>query len=121
MEQAKAVAASWARSFMAAALALYMAGVTDPKTLATAGVAAGLIQTTKVLATWGSSQKLTAAGLVWALALILTACGYDGWVRYECQEYESWSKPECQKPQCVPTGTCTDDILGFTSTPSGAP
>jgi hypothetical protein len=40
MEQAKALAASWARSFMAAALALYMAGVTDPKTLAMAGVAA---------------------------------------------------------------------------------
>jgi hypothetical protein len=40
MEQAKALAASWARSFLAAALALYMAGVTDPKTLAMAGVAA---------------------------------------------------------------------------------
>jgi hypothetical protein len=40
MEQAKALAASWARSFLAAALALYMAGVQDPKTLAMAGVAA---------------------------------------------------------------------------------
>ena len=40
MEQAKALAASWARSFMAAALALYMAGVTDPKTLAMGGIAA---------------------------------------------------------------------------------
>jgi len=40
MEQAKALAASWARSFMAAALALFMAGVTDPKTLAMAGAAA---------------------------------------------------------------------------------
>jgi hypothetical protein len=40
MDKTKAVAASWARSFMAAALALYMAGVTDPKTLAMAGVAA---------------------------------------------------------------------------------
>ena len=40
MEQAKALAASWGRSFMAAALALYLAGVTDPKTLAMAGVAA---------------------------------------------------------------------------------
>jgi hypothetical protein len=40
MEQAKALAASWARSFMAASLALYLAGVTDPKTLAMAGVAA---------------------------------------------------------------------------------
>jgi hypothetical protein len=40
MEQAKALAASWGRSFLAAALALYMAGITDPKTLAMGGVAA---------------------------------------------------------------------------------
>ena len=40
MKEAKALVASWGRSFMAAALALYMAGVTDPKTLAMAGVAA---------------------------------------------------------------------------------
>ena len=40
MDKTKAVVASWARSFMAAALALYMAGVTDLKTLAMAGVAA---------------------------------------------------------------------------------
>jgi hypothetical protein len=40
MKEAKALAASWGRSFMAAALALYLAGITDPKTLAMAGVAA---------------------------------------------------------------------------------
>ena len=40
MDKAKALAASWARSFMAAALALYMAGITDPKTLLSAGIAA---------------------------------------------------------------------------------
>jgi hypothetical protein len=40
MDKIKALIASWARSFMAAALALYMAGVTDPKTLAMAGIAA---------------------------------------------------------------------------------
>ena len=40
MDKTKALIASWARSFMAAALALYMAGVTDPKTLAMGGVAA---------------------------------------------------------------------------------
>jgi hypothetical protein len=40
MDKTKAVVASWARSFMAAALALYMAGVQDPKTLAMGGVAA---------------------------------------------------------------------------------
>jgi hypothetical protein len=40
MTEMKALLASWGRSFLAAALALYMAGVTDPKTLAMAGVAA---------------------------------------------------------------------------------
>jgi len=40
MDKVKALAASWARSFMAAALALYLAGVQDPKTLAMAGIAA---------------------------------------------------------------------------------
>ena len=40
MKQIKAMAASWARSFIAAALAMYMAGVTDPKALAMGGVAA---------------------------------------------------------------------------------
>jgi hypothetical protein len=40
MDKAKALAASWARSFMAAALALYMAGEQDPKTLMLAGIAA---------------------------------------------------------------------------------
>ena len=40
MKDIKALAASWARSFMAAALAMYMAGITDTKTLALGGIAA---------------------------------------------------------------------------------
>jgi len=40
MKELKETAASWARSFLAAALAMYMAGITDPKTLAMGGVAA---------------------------------------------------------------------------------
>lgn len=40
MDQMKSLSASWGRSFLAAVLALYMAGITDPKTLAMAGVAA---------------------------------------------------------------------------------
>ena len=39
MKSAKALVASWARSFLAASLALYMAGETDPKTLGMAGLA----------------------------------------------------------------------------------
>jgi hypothetical protein len=42
MDQAKALIASWARSFSAASLAIYMAGETNPKTIAMAGVAAVL-------------------------------------------------------------------------------
>ena len=42
MEKSKALLASWARSFLAAAIAVYMAGVTDPKAIVTAGVAAVL-------------------------------------------------------------------------------
>jgi len=36
----KAMAASWARSFLAAAVAVYMSGNQDPKAIAGAGVAA---------------------------------------------------------------------------------
>jgi hypothetical protein len=40
VNQLKAMAASWLRSFLAAGLAVYMAGVTDPKAIAMAGIAA---------------------------------------------------------------------------------
>jgi hypothetical protein len=42
MDKMKPIAASWARSFMAATVALYMAGETDPKKLGMAGLAAVL-------------------------------------------------------------------------------
>ena len=42
MNQAKALAASWVRSFLAAGIAVYMAGITDPKAIAGAGLAAVL-------------------------------------------------------------------------------
>jgi hypothetical protein len=40
MTEIKALAASWARSFLAAGIAVYMAGVTDPKAIGSAGLAA---------------------------------------------------------------------------------
>jgi hypothetical protein len=40
MKELKETAASWARSFLAAALGMYAIGVTDPKKLAMGGVAA---------------------------------------------------------------------------------
>ena len=42
MKQIQALAASWLRSFLAASLAVYMAGVTDPKKIGMAGLAAVL-------------------------------------------------------------------------------
>lgn len=42
MTNFKAMAASWARSFLAAALAVYATGNTDPKAMLTAGIAAVL-------------------------------------------------------------------------------
>lgn len=41
-EDFKAILASWGRSFVAAVLALYSAGETDPKMLLNAGIAAVL-------------------------------------------------------------------------------
>ena len=38
MDKAKALAASWGRSFLASAIAVYMAGVTDPKAILYAGL-----------------------------------------------------------------------------------
>ena len=40
MAEFKALGASWARSFLASALAVWMAGVTDPKAVFAAGAAA---------------------------------------------------------------------------------
>jgi len=40
MKEFKALAASWLRSFIAASLAVYLAGVTDLKAILTAGGAA---------------------------------------------------------------------------------
>jgi hypothetical protein len=42
MKELKPMLASYARSFIAAGLAVYMAGVTDPKAIASAGLAAVL-------------------------------------------------------------------------------
>lgn len=55
----KPIAASWARSFMAATVALYMAGETDLKKLGMAGLAAVL----PVILRW-LNPKDTAFGLL---------------------------------------------------------
>ena len=42
MKQAQAMAASYGRSFLSACIAVYLAGVTDPKAIGAAGLAAVL-------------------------------------------------------------------------------
>jgi len=52
MDQAKALAASWLRSSVAGALAVYMSGNTNPKDLAL-GLVAGIVP---VLARWANPK-----------------------------------------------------------------
>ena len=47
----------------------------------------------------------------WLVALSLSACGYQGYTRYPCQDYENWAKAECNPPQCEAIGQCTKDLL----------
>ena len=54
MDQAKAMLASWARSSVAGALAVYMTGNTNPKDLAM-GLVAGLVP---VLARWANPNDV---------------------------------------------------------------
>lgn len=55
MDQAKAIAASWLRSSVAGALAVYMSGNTNPKDLAL-GLVAGIVP---VLARWANPKDST--------------------------------------------------------------
>jgi predicted small lipoprotein YifL len=56
-------------------------------------------------------RKFTASLLIVASLNLLTGCGYQGWMRYPCQEFENWEKPECNPPQCLAVGQCTKDLL----------
>jgi hypothetical protein len=56
--------------------------------------------------------KLQAAALALCLLLALSACGYQGYTRYPCQEFENWENDECQRPRCEAQGICTEDLLG---------
>jgi len=54
-----------------------------------------------------------------ALTLLLSGCGYQGWVRYPCQKFENWQNPECNPPQCEALGLCTKDLLPELETVNG--
>jgi predicted small lipoprotein YifL len=56
-------------------------------------------------------RKFTASLLIVASLNLLTGCGYQGWMRYPCQEFENWKNPECNPPQCLAVGQCTKDLI----------
>ena len=56
-------------------------------------------------------RKFIASLLIVASLNLLTSCGYQGWMRYPCQEFENWEKPECNPPQCLAVGQCTKDLI----------
>jgi len=58
-----------------------------------------------------SLKKFTASLLIVASLSLLTSCGYQGWMRYPCQEFKNWENPECNPPQCLAVGQCTKDLI----------
>jgi hypothetical protein len=56
-------------------------------------------------------NKLAKVIALITLVPLLSSCGYQGWVRYPCQEFENWQNPECNPPQCEALGQCTKDLL----------
>jgi len=56
--------------------------------------------------------QMFGAALVAAIcAILLSACGYDGSYRYPCQNPDNWALDECKPPLCIPSGTCTRDLI----------
>jgi len=59
-------------------------------------------------------KRLTKTILLTTLCLSpLTACGYEGHYRYECQDPENWEKQECNPPACKVDGACSKDLIGY--------
>lgn len=56
-------------------------------------------------------SKTSVAALALFLSAFMSGCGFDGNVRYPCQEFENWKNPECNPPQCEATGVCTKDLF----------
>jgi hypothetical protein len=57
-----------------------------------------------------SSRLIT---LLPIMLIAISACGYDGSYRYECQDPENWEAEECNPPLCLVDGMCTETLLGF--------
>jgi hypothetical protein len=49
--------------------------------------------------------------LVVVVAWAVSSCGYDGRYRYACQDPTNWNSDDCKPPLCIPSGTCTKDLI----------
>jgi hypothetical protein len=59
-------------------------------------------------------KRRTKALLLATLGVVaLSACGYQGSYRYECQDPENWENPECNPPMCNVNGDCWKDLVGY--------
>ena len=57
-------------------------------------------------------KRLTKLFILTAVSVgTLTACGYQGGYRYECQDPKNWETPECKPPICTATQTCPIDLI----------
>jgi len=61
--------------------------------------------------------------LLWVIPLIgvfflLSSC--EGHYRYPCQDPANWGNIECNNEVCKAEGSCTDDVLGKSSSPFGS-
>jgi hypothetical protein len=58
--------------------------------------------------------------LAFALAVLLSSCGYDGGFRYPCQDPTNWEKAECKPPICTASQICPADLVKLPQ-PEGTP
>jgi len=60
-------------------------------------------------------MKRTTRGLLLATlgVFALSACGYQGSYRYECQDPENWKAEKCNPPMCKVDGGCWKELVGF--------
>ena len=57
-------------------------------------------------------KKILSPLAVIVLALILSACNFQGNFRYPCQDPANWEKDECKPPICTVNGACPEDLVG---------
>ena len=57
-------------------------------------------------------KKILSPLAVIVLALILSACNFQGSFRYPCQDPANWEKDECKPPICTVNGACPEDLVG---------